>query len=344
MSLIQLAERRWLPDAIIRHGMRRLIRERLAQEERLSAGDAESALNRFADRLRDSPVAIEIELANQQHYEVPADFFALVLGPRLKYSCGLWEDTNSSLDQSEDAMLRLTCQRAGIEDGMRVMDLGCGWGSLSLWIAEHFRNCSIVSLSNSMSQRRFIEHQCQLRGYTNVRVITEDIARFEIQERFDRAVSVEMFEHVRNYERLLSNIKSWLSPGGQLFVHIFCHRSLPYFFETDGDNNWMGRHFFSGGIMPAENLFTRFQRDLSVKQQWWINGLQYARTCEHWLARLDAHRPQAEQILEASAHRDSKRVLVQRWRMFFMACAELFKFEGGQAWGVGHYLFEDSQG
>lgn len=340
MSLIQLAEKRWLPDPLIRFGMRRLLRERLAQEEQRTQGHYQDALDRFANRHRGSVVTIETHRANQQHYEVPAEFFQLVLGARLKYSCGWWEDADTSLNESEEAMLRLTCQRAEIEDSMRVLDLGCGWGSLSLWIAEAFPNCEIVSLSNSSSQKAFIEAKCAERGLQNVRVLTADVGTFDCEEKFDRVVSIEMFEHVRNHENLLSRIAKWLVPDGKLFVHIFCHRHLAYTFETDGDKDWMGRHFFSGGIMPAEDLFLRYQRDLSVKEHWWINGEHYARTCEAWLSRLDALEPAARLALSGAETSDSPKVMVQRWRMFFMACAELFKYDHGNEWGVGHYLFD----
>lgn len=340
MSLIQLAENRWIPDPLIRYGMRRMLRDRLAQEQRNASGNYDDALNRFADRQRQSVVTIETHRANEQHYEVPAAFFELVLGTRLKYSGGWWEAPTTSLDESEEAMLELTCRRAGIQDGMRVFDLGCGWGSLSLWIAEKYPNCQITSLSNSTSQKQFIDGRCRERGLQNVQVITADVGSYDTDKQFDRVVSVEMFEHVRNHEPLLARIAKWLVPQGNLFVHIFCHRNLAYTFETEGEQNWMGRHFFSGGIMPAEDLFLRYQRDLTVQQQWWINGGHYARTCEAWLDRLDASNQEAERILATSGRPESPRVLVQRWRMFFMACAELFRYEAGNQWGVGHYLFD----
>ena len=346
VSLIELAEKRWLPDPVIRYGMRRMLRERLKQETLLAAGGYDKALDQFAERQRESMVTIETHRANEQHYEVPSEFFELVLGARLKYSCGFWKDETTSLDESEEAMLKLTCQRAGIENGMRILDLGCGWGSLSLWVAENFPDCKIMSLSNSASQREFINQKCKERNLRNVNVITADVGAFDTEERFDRVVSVEMFEHVRNHDRLLNRIARWLIPSGQLFVHIFCHRNLAYTFETEGEENWMGRHFFSGGIMPAEDLFLRYQRDLTVKQQWWIDGSHYARTCEHWLNRLDGQEREVRRALMASGNDESSKgvesskLLVQRWRMFFMACAELFKFDYGNQWGVGHYLFD----
>ena len=323
--------------------MRRLLRDRIAQEEELADGNYDEALDRFAARQRQSVVTIETQLANEQHYEVPAKFFELVLGSRLKYSCGWWDDATTSLDESEEVMLRLTCERAGIENGMRVLDLGCGWGSLSLWSAEKFPQCQITSLSNSASQKTFIEGKCAQRGLENLNVITADVGTFDTDERFDRVVSVEMFEHVRNHENLLSRIAKWLRPDGQLFVHIFCHRNLAYTFESNGEQDWMARHFFSGGIMPAEDLFLRYQRDLKVCNHWWINGDHYARTCEEWLSRLDAREGVATLALLESGNSSSPKVQIQRWRMFFMACAELFKFKNGEAWGVGHYLLNISE-
>lgn len=343
MSMIQLAERRWLPDAMIRFGIRRMLRDRLAQEKLLAGNDYSQALDRFAERQRQSVVTIDTHRANEQHYEVPANFFELVLGARLKYSCGLWENAFTSLNDSEVAMLRLTCERAGIQDGMRVMDLGCGWGSLSLWIAQHYPRCQITSLSNSASQKTFIQQKCAQSGFTNVQVITADVGNFDTVNRFDRVVSVEMFEHVRNHETLLARISRWLVSDGQLFVHVFCHRNLAYTFETEGDENWMGRHFFSGGIMPAEDLFSRYAKDMTVKQNWWINGEHYARTCEAWLGRLDARERQVREVLATSGQDESPTVLAQRWRMFFMACAELFNFGNGDEWGVGHYVFEANE-
>ncbi|MGB7348034.1 MAG: cyclopropane-fatty-acyl-phospholipid synthase family protein [Pirellulaceae bacterium] len=342
MTLIQLAEKRWLPDPVIRMGMRRLLRERLQEEESKANGDYDFALDRFAAEQRESVVTIETHRANEQHYEVPAAFFQQVLGKRLKYSCGWWDGDQATLDESEEAMLDLTCRRAGIEDGMDVLDLGCGWGSLTLWMAEHYPNCKITSVSNSNSQREFINARCQELDFQNVTVLTADVGTLEMQLRFDRVVSVEMFEHVRNHENLLSRIASWLNPDGKLFVHIFCHRNLAYKFETEGEKNWMGRHFFSGGIMPAEDLFLRYQRDLSVTHQWWINGGHYAKTCEAWLAKQDSSKSAVRTALADCVTNDPPEVLSQRWRMFFMACAELFKFNNGNEWGVGHYLFDKS--
>jgi cyclopropane-fatty-acyl-phospholipid synthase len=244
------------------------------------------------------------------------------------------------LDQAEEAMLQLTCERAGIEDGMDVLELGCGWGSLSLWIAEHYPNCRITAVSNSASQKEFIAAQAGRRNLSGIRVITADMNDFGSRERFDRVVSVEMFEHMRNYELLLSRIASWLKDDGKLFVHIFCHRDLAYFFETDGHEDWMAKYFFTGGLMPSDDLLSRFDNNLKVSEHWKVNGVHYAKTLRAWLDRLDARSHRVLGLFrEVYGPEDAKR-WIRRWRMFFMACEELFAWKGGDEWFVGHYLLE----
>lgn len=338
MVAFALAERGLVPDWIVRRGIRRLLRNRLRQESN-RGGEASSGLSVFAEYLRSSPIAIEADSANEQHYEVPAEFYQRVLGPRLKYSCGYWPSEETGLSESEDLMLGMTCRRAELEDGMDVLDLGCGWGSLSLWIAEHYPNCRVTAVSNSHSQRQFIEDRCRTLGLQNVEVRTCDIAQLELDEKFDRVLSVEMFEHVRNYQLLLRKIRSWLAREGKLFVHIFCHREMAYAFEDRGTSDWMSRHFFTGGIMPAENLLAQFQDDMQLQEQWRVPGLHYARTCEAWLRNLDRHHDQIFETFEQSATIARPAIQLQRWRMFFMACAELFRYGGGNEWFVGHYRF-----
>jgi len=342
-SLIDFAERGQVPDWLIRMGIRRLLRRRLEEVtsrfvDHSLAGRGELLTSQFAEEMRNSPMVVAADSANDQHYEVPPEFFETVLGRHLKYSCGLWATDDVSLDNSEAAMLQLTCQRAEIEDGMRILELGCGWGSLTLWMAEHYPACRITAVSNSAPQRRYIERQCAERGIGNVEVLTNNIADFRPDRQFDRVVSVEMFEHVRNYELLLNRIADWLHPDGKLFVHIFCHRQFAYPFETNGASDWMARHFFTGGIMPSEDLLREFPDDLGVSGQWHVSGLHYSRTCEAWLEKLDANADSLRELFGRELGAREASVQLQRWRMFFMACSELFRFRGGEEWGVGHYL------
>lgn len=336
-----LLERGVLPDAAIRAGIRSLLRARLREEASLRRTD------RFIDELQHGPIAVHTEAANAQHYEVPAEFFVRVLGPHLKYSCCLWEPGTTSLGDAEAAMLDLTTARAAIEDGQRILELGCGWGSLSLYMAERFPNSTIVAVSNSHSQRAYICARARERGLSNVQVMTADMNAFEPPDTrpFDRVVSVEMFEHMRNYPRLLQRISRWLGPDGQLFVHIFAHRQFAYPFEQKDSSDWMAEHFFTGGTMPSDNLLSRFQSHLRLDHHWVVNGLHYARTCDAWLANMDAAGQTLDGILadtystsSAGRARDIRRWRA-RWRMFFMACAELFRYREGREWHVAHYRF-----
>lgn len=330
-----LAELGLLPDAIVRFGIRRMLAERL--REIAAMGPADAVVRSFAEQCRKSPIALVPELANAQHYEVPAAFFEAVLGPHRKYSCALFED-GDDLARAEARMLALTAERAGIEDGMAILDLGCGWGSFSLWAAERFPNARVVGVSNSASQRASIHERARARGLYNVSITTADVNRFEAQGRFDRVVSVEMFEHVRNHELLLARIAQWLAPDGKLFVHHFCHRSHAYPYEDRGPSDWMARHFFSGGMMPSEDWLSRFDHDLAVERRWRVPGIHYAHTSEAWLANLDARREAVLAILaDTYGESDAERWL-HRWRLFFLACAELFACDGGTQWYVSHQL------
>ena len=340
----EAVERGWVPDPAVRWGIRRLCAERLRQQAAVINGSGDSAaLARFIGRLQAAEIARVPEKANEQHYEVPAEFFRLMLGPRLKYSCCWWDDTVGSLAEAEERSLRLTADHAAIEDGMRILELGCGWGSLALWLAQHYPRCSIVSVSNSAGQRAFIEAAARERGLSNVSIVTADMNVFDTDRRFDRVVSVEMFEHMRNHSALLSRIARWLEPDGRLFVHVFCHWRFAYEFETEGAANWMGRHFFSGGLMPSVDLLPSIPSPFAIEGLWRWSGTHYAQTAEAWLANLDARSDEALHALQpARARGDASRWLL-RWRIFLMACAELFGYAEGSEWGVAHYRFKLSR-
>lgn len=339
-GLLGMAERGLIPDALLRRGIRRLCALRLRDEQ---AGGAASQAARFAERiemLRDSPVAIHADAANLQHYELPPAFFELCLGERLKYSCCYYPRGDESLDEAEEAMLALYGERADLADGQRILELGCGWGSLTLWMAERYPKAKIVAVSNSSQQRRHIEARCRERGLFNVIVLTRDVNHLELDAaQFDRCVSIEMFEHMRNYGLLLHRISGWLRPGGKLFVHIFAHKTLMYPFETVGDDNWMGRHFFTGGMMPASDTLLWFQSALRIEQRWHVDGTHYQRTANHWLANQEHAAAQVMEILIEAYGVKSAALWFQRWRMFWMSCAELFGYSHGQEWLVAHYRF-----
>jgi cyclopropane-fatty-acyl-phospholipid synthase len=344
MSLIDLAEHGLVPDAFLRHGIRRLCRQRLLDEGLLDCAAADARFNALIAELKDSPVAIETQAANEQHYELPTEFFQLCLGKRLKYSSAFYSNGDESLDQAEEQMLQLYGERAGLQDGQHILELGCGWGSLTLWMAEHYPNARITAVSNSATQRAHITGQCSLRGFDNVTVLTRDVNVLDFpDDQFDRCVSVEMFEHMRNYRTLLASISRWLKPDGKLFVHIFVHRYLMYPFETEGDGNWMGRYFFTGGIMPSADTLLHFADTLSVERRWLVPGRHYAQTSNHWLANQDANGPAVLAILEQAYGKQQAPLWAQRWRMFWMACAELFAYNDGNEWMVSHYLFENKK-
>jgi len=332
-----LLERGLLPDAIIRTGIRHLLRKRLRAEQVSDPEASAQRLRRWIRQCDESPIAVSTTAANDQHYEVPARFYELVLGKHRKYSCGLWTSPVATLDDAEAAMLMQTVKRAQIEDGMRVLDLGCGWGSLSLWVAQHFPNCQVLAVSNSISQRDYILSVAQRRQLDNLEAVTADVNDFKPPEAVDRIVSIEMMEHARNWRRLLERAASWLTPSGKMFVHVFTHRSVGYEFAADGDNDWMARHFFTGGQMPADAQILHLQDHLQVESHWRISGRHYERTAQAWLARLDDNRDEATATLRRPYGQRAAR-MTNLWRVFFMSCAELWGYDQGREWLVSHYL------
>lgn len=331
---VEAAERRQLPDFVIRAAIRRLCETRRRHEEAIGRSSAQ-----FASEMATSSVATHTDEANAQHYEVPTALFRGVLGPYMKYSACTWEGGAQTLAEAEAQTLALTCSRAGLEDGMRVLDLGCGWGSFTTWVAEHYPRCEITAVSNSATQRSYIEERCARDDWAPVEVITANAATLDLgTDRYDRVVSVEMFEHMRNWGVLFDRIAAALVPDGAFFQHVFCHRAHPYLFEDEGEPDWMARNFFSGGIMPSFDLPRHVKGALSVEQQWRVDGRDYARTLRAWLDRLDARRYEAEAVFSADLGEHEAVRAVQRWRMFFMACEELFAFDGGQEWFVAHTL------
>ena len=325
-----------VPDFLIRQKIRKLNEERLSVERGKYSSEY---VEKFIQDLKSLPIAIETKSANDQHYEVPADFFKLCLGEHLKYSCCYWINANDNLNTAEENMLKLTCERADLIDGLSILELGCGWGAISLWMAKTYPNSKITSVSNSESQKEYIYKECETRGITNLEVITADMNVFQTEKKFDRVVSVEMFEHMKNYDILLNKISNWLKDNGKLFVHIFTHKNFSYHFETEGKNDWMGKYFFTGGIMPSHNLLDHFNNDLKIVKNWIVEGTHYHRTAESWLDNMDQNKDKISDIFKLTYGRNHTKWRVY-WRIFFMACSELWKTSNGNEWQVSHYLFK----
>lgn len=341
-----LLVRDMLPDTLIRMGIRHRLAETL-KEHRAPTPEARRAnILKHVNGLKQMPVAIATDEANEQHYEVPTRFYELVLGKHLKYSSGYWPAENTTFDESEAAMLRLTCERAQLADGQRILELGCGWGSLSLWMAEHYPNAKITVVSNSRTQKAHIDAKARERGLTNLEVVTANMIHFEGvgDGIFDRVVSVEMFEHMKNYQTLLARVAKWMKPGGKLFVHIFTHRDCAYHYEVRSDNDWMAKYFFTGGQMPSDDTLLYFQDDVKIEDHWVVSGEHYSKTSEAWLANMDRHKAEILPLFAETYGPDQVTKWWVWWRLFFLACAELWGYRGGNEWVVSHYRFVKPKG
>ncbi|MQL94434.1 hypothetical protein Taro_027085 [Colocasia esculenta] len=333
-------ERNLLPDPVVRRLTRLLLASRLRWGYQPSSELQLSHLVDFARSLEGMPIAVKTDKPKSQHYELPTSFFKLVLGKNLKYSCCYFQNKSNTLEDAEDAMLEMYCVRAEVKDGQSILDVGCGWGSLSIYIAKKFRNCSITGICNSTTQKAHIEEQCRDLQLSNVNIIVADISKFEMEGSFDRIISIEMFEHMKNYKELLKKISRWMKEDSLLFVHYFCHKAFAYHFEDINEDDWITRYFFTGGTMPSANLLLYFQDDVAVVNHWLVNGTHYAQTSEEWLKRMDQHSAFIRPIMESTYGKDAATKWTAYWRTFFISVAELFGYNNGEEWMVAHFLFK----
>jgi len=337
-KLIELAEKGIIPDYFIRQGIVRNCENRLKNENVSNTEKVSLKKQSWIEQMKESPIALVPEKANEQHYEVPPAFFENVLGKHLKYSSGYWPDGVNSLDESEESMLKLSFERAQLADGDSILELGCGWGSLTCYMASKLPNSKITAVSNSKDQKKHILNRCKNQGLDNIEVVTADMNDFETENKYDRVVSIEMFEHMRNYKKLLSKVSSWLNDDGKLFIHIFTHQSVVYPFENQGEADWMAREFFSGGMMPSHDLLLHFQDDLIIDDVWSMLGTHYEKTSLAWVNKMDANKDSIMKIF-LKTYGDDAKLWFQRWRIFFMSCEKLFGYNNGSEWGVSHYRF-----
>lgn len=334
-----LLEKNKIPDGLIRIGIRRLLKQRLRDEHKGNTEKQQEHFMRLVEELKSSPIAIHTADANEQHYEVPTGFYKYCLGKHLKYSSGYWKDGVTDIDTSEKDMLELTCSRAELADGQDVLELGCGWGSLSLYISEKFPGSRFTVVSNSRTQKLHIDEQAKKRNITNLTVITCDVNVLQLDQQFDRVVSVEMFEHMRNYRMLLEKVAGFLKANGKLFVHIFTHKEYAYKFEVKDESDWMSKYFFTGGIMPSDHLLLYFNEHISIEKHWRVNGMHYSKTSEAWLRNMDKHKAEIIPLFENTYGKENALKWWVYWRIFYMACAELWGYNNGNEWMVSHYLF-----
>jgi len=333
-----------LPDPVLRFAVRRLLAKKIKNQEIKDIEKRQQELLEFIDRLKKMPIAVETDAANEQHYELPPQFFEEILGENLKYSCCLFEDNwiraelPQNLDEAEKKMLDLSCERAELKDGQKILELGCGWGSLTIYMAEKYPNAEIKAISNSQNQIEYIEGRLEERGLDNVSLEAADINYFKTEEKFDRVVSIEMFEHMRNYEKLISKIEAFLKEKGKLFVHIFTHHTYPFLYENEDSTNWMARYFFSGGTMPSTELLHYFSGNLRLENQWAVSGCHYKRTLEAWLIKMDEKKDEIWPIFK-DTYGDQAEKWWNYWRLFFISSAEFFGYNDGNEWFISHYLF-----
>lgn len=338
--LMASLERNFLPDAVVRRFTRLLLASRIRSQFKPSSQLQLSDFLHFVHALREMPIAIKTDKPKAQHYELPTSFFKLVLGKNLKYSSCYFKDKSSTLEDAEEAMLQMYCERSQLKDGHSVLDVGCGWGSLSLYIAQNYKNCQVTGICNSTTQKDYIEEQCRDLQLNNVNIIVADISTFEMEAEYDRIISIEMFEHMKNYKDLLKKISGWMKQDSLLFVHHFCHKVFAYHFEDKNEDDWITRYFFEGGTMPSANLLLYFQDDVSIVDHWLVNGKHYSQTSEEWLKRMDKNIASIKPIMATTYGKDSAVKWTVYWRTFFIAVAELFGYNNGEEWMVCHLLFK----
>ena len=341
-TLNTLLAKNLLPDFLIRFGIRRRLAAHLARFNKLNPEASQALLMEHIASLKTSPIAVATAEANEQHYELPTAFFESVLGKHKKYSSGYWDDGVTSLHEAEECMLALTCKRAELQDSQSILELGCGWGSLTLWMASHYPNASIIAISNSQTQKAYIDSELAKRKLTNVTVRTVNMTDYEGEGEatFDRIVSVEMLEHMKNYQSLFKRIASWLKADGAFFVHIFTHREVAYHFEVGEEEDWMARYFFTGGQMPSDDLLLYFQENLKIQDHWQVSGIHYQKTARAWLRNMDQAKNKIMPLMEKTYGKEEQKRWWVYWRVFFMSCEELWGTNHGREWLVSHYLFK----